>query len=87
MQAQLKPHALRAARRSGRTNTAWHGVPEGAEWVAEGKLDGWRIVAHKTQGGVVHAYSRGGDDYGQRIPSVVEARSRCCRTTPCSTAS
>jgi ATP-dependent DNA ligase len=48
-------------------------VPEGSEWTAEGKLDGWRIVAHKTNGGLVHAYSRGGDDYGQRIPSIVGA--------------
>lgn len=52
-------------------------VPTGPEWVAEGKLDGWRIVAHKTNGHVVHAYSRGGDDYALRIPTVVAALANC----------
>jgi ATP-dependent DNA ligase len=48
-------------------------VPEGPEWVAEGKLDGWRIVCLKTGEGQVRAYSRSGEDYALRIPTVVEA--------------
>lgn len=77
MQAQLKPMLCGGAEVWQDEHGAWQGVPDGPEWVAEGKLDGWRIVAHKAQGGIVHAYTRGGEDYGQRMASVVEAIAKC----------
>lgn len=77
MEAQLRPMLCESAPLAKDDDGQWVGVPEGPEWVAEGKLDGWRIVAHKSQGAIVHAYTRGGEDYGQRMAHVVEAVANC----------
>lgn len=77
MEAAIKPMLCEGAPLVQRDDGSWDGVPEGAEWVAEGKLDGWRIVAHKAQGGIVHAYTRGGEDYGQRMATIVGALASC----------
>lgn len=73
MDAALRPMLCEGAPLTRNDDGSWTGVPDGDEWVAEGKLDGWRIVAHKAQGGIVHAYTRGGEDYGTRMASIVGA--------------
>jgi ATP-dependent DNA ligase len=51
-------------------------VPEGPEWVIEGKLDGWRMVAHKTSDGSVRVYGgRNGNSYTGQVPYIEEALS------------
>ena len=46
--------------------------PEGAEWVYELKLDGYRIEA-RIQRGAARLFSRGGNEWTQRLPTVARA--------------
>jgi ATP-dependent DNA ligase len=46
-------------------------VPEGPEWVLEGKIDGWRAVTHITADGKVCLYGgRNGNAYSGRVPYI-----------------
>jgi ATP-dependent DNA ligase len=46
-------------------------VPEGPEWVLEGKIDGWRAVTHITAEGKVCLYGgRNGNAYSGRVPYI-----------------
>jgi ATP-dependent DNA ligase len=47
-------------------------LPEGADWVYELKLDGYRALAIKTDGGV-HLRSRNNKDFNARYPAVAKA--------------
>src|SRR6204780_5957757 len=47
-------------------------LPEGAEWLIELKLDGYRALAIKS-GGKVHLRSRNDNDFNVRYPGVVKA--------------
>jgi DNA ligase D-like protein (predicted ligase) len=47
-------------------------LPEGAEWLHELKLDGYRALAFKTDG-KVHLRSRNGNDFNARYPGIVKA--------------
>ena len=47
-------------------------LPEGADWLYEVKLDGYRAIAFKT-GRSVHLRSRNDNDFAVRYPSIVEA--------------
>ena len=47
-------------------------LPEGAEWLVELKLDGYRALAVKT-GGKVHLRSRNDNDFNTRYPGIVKA--------------
>src|SRR5258706_4817996 len=54
-----------------RTNT----LPEGAKWLYEIKLDGYRALAIKTSG-KVQLRSRNNNDFTRRYPAVVKALSK-----------
>jgi bifunctional non-homologous end joining protein LigD len=47
-------------------------LPEGAQWIYEVKWDGYRIIAVKD-GKHAAVYSRNGEDFSERFPSVVFA--------------
>ena len=47
-------------------------LPEGAPWLYELKLDGYRAIAAKTKG-KVHLWSRNENDFGRRYPPIAEA--------------
>jgi DNA ligase D-like protein (predicted ligase) len=47
-------------------------LPEGAEWMYEIKLDGYRALAIKTSGDV-HLRSRNNNDFSARYPSIAKA--------------
>jgi bifunctional non-homologous end joining protein LigD len=47
-------------------------LPEGADWLHELKLDGYRSLAFKA-GGKVHLRSRNDNDFNARYPSIVKA--------------
>jgi bifunctional non-homologous end joining protein LigD len=47
-------------------------LPEGAGWLYELKLDGYRAVAFKTSG-EVHFRSRNGKDFSAKYPAIVSA--------------
>src|SRR3954454_1358383 len=47
-------------------------VPDGEEWQYELKLDGYRAIAVKD-GGEVSLYSRNGNSFNAKFPSVVDA--------------
>lgn len=47
-------------------------LPEGADWLHELKLDGYRALAFKTDG-KVHLRSRNGNDFNARYPGIVKA--------------
>jgi bifunctional non-homologous end joining protein LigD len=47
-------------------------LPEGAEWLVELKLDGYRALAIKS-GGTVHLRSRNDNDFNVRYPGIVKA--------------
>ena len=47
-------------------------LPEGAGWLYELKLDGYRAVAFKT-GGKVHFRSRNGKDFSTKYPAIAKA--------------
>src|SRR5579859_5341694 len=47
-------------------------LPEGAEWLTELKLDGYRALAIKS-GGQVHLRSRNDNDFNARYPGIVKA--------------
>src|SRR5258708_9484258 len=47
-------------------------LPEGAGWLFELKLDGYRAVAFKTSG-KVHFRSRNGKDFGAKYPAIAKA--------------
>jgi len=47
-------------------------LPEGAEWLYELKLDGYRALAIK-RGGKVHLQSRNNNDFNARYPRIVKA--------------
>src|ERR1700719_191751 len=47
-------------------------LPEGAEWLTELKLDGYRSLAIKT-GGKVQLRSRNDNDFNGRYPGIVKA--------------
>jgi ATP-dependent DNA ligase len=47
-------------------------LPEGADWLYEIKLDGYRALAIKT-GGKVQLRSRNDNDFNQRYPGIVKA--------------
>src|SRR5258708_4449815 len=47
-------------------------LPEGAGWLFELKLDGYRAVAFKTNG-KVHFRSRNGKDFGAKYPAIAKA--------------
>jgi bifunctional non-homologous end joining protein LigD len=46
--------------------------PSGADWLHEIKYDGWRLLARK-QGDEVRLYTRGGVEWSQRLPLLVES--------------
>jgi bifunctional non-homologous end joining protein LigD len=46
--------------------------PSGADWLHEIKYDGWRLLARKC-GDDVRLYTRGGIEWSQRLPRLVEA--------------
>jgi bifunctional non-homologous end joining protein LigD len=48
------------------------GLPEGANWLYEIKLDGYRALAIKS-GGKIHLRSRNDNDFASRYPGVVKA--------------
>lgn len=49
-------------------------VPEGDEWVIEGKYDGWRLVIYRDSEGVIHVIAgRNGSDYTGRLPYIEQA--------------
>jgi ATP-dependent DNA ligase len=48
-------------------------VPEGPEWVIEGKLDGWRFVCHRTGEGVRAFAGRNGSNYTGQVPYIETA--------------
>jgi ATP-dependent DNA ligase len=46
-------------------------VPEGPDWVLEGKIDGWRAVTHITADGTVCLYGgRNGNAYSGQVPYI-----------------
>src|SRR4051794_16251496 len=47
-------------------------LPEGADWLYELKLDGYRTIAYKS-GGKVHLRSRNDHDFGAKYPAIVKA--------------
>ncbi|HEV3278439.1 MAG TPA: hypothetical protein VG860_16590, partial [Terriglobia bacterium] len=47
-------------------------LPEGANWLYEIKLDGYRALAIKS-GGNIHLRSRNDNDFASRYPGVVKA--------------
>ena len=47
-------------------------LPEGAGWLYELKLDGYRAVAFKTSG-KVHFRSRNGKDFSAKYPAIARA--------------
>ncbi len=47
-------------------------LPEGADWLVELKLDGYRALAIKS-GGNVHLRSRNNNDFNARYPGIVKA--------------
>src|ERR1700733_12123614 len=47
-------------------------LPEGADWVHELKLDGYRAIAFKT-GGKVHLRSRNDNDFSLRYAGITKA--------------
>ena len=47
-------------------------LPEGAEWLYELKLDGYRALAIKTEG-QVHLRSRNNNDFNARYPGILRA--------------
>jgi bifunctional non-homologous end joining protein LigD len=47
-------------------------LPEGAAWLTELKLDGFRAIAFKA-GGKIHLRSRNDKDFNGRYPDVVKA--------------
>jgi bifunctional non-homologous end joining protein LigD len=56
-------------------------LPSGRQWLHEIKHDGFRVIARKT-GAQVRLYSRPGNEFTYRFPSIVETlarlRSRSC---------
>jgi bifunctional non-homologous end joining protein LigD len=48
------------------------GLPEQGEWIAELKLDGYRLLVH-ARGGNVQCWTRHGKDWTARVPGVAEA--------------
>ena len=46
--------------------------PGGADWLHEIKYDGWRLLGRK-HGDDVRLYTRGGVEWSQRLPHLVEA--------------
>ena len=46
--------------------------PSGADWLHEIKYDGWRLLAPKL-GDDVRLYTRGGVEWSQRLPHLVDA--------------
>jgi bifunctional non-homologous end joining protein LigD len=46
--------------------------PSGADWLHEIKYDGWRLLARKHAEDV-HLYTRGGVEWSQRLPRLVQA--------------
>ena len=49
--------------------------PNGAEWLHELKLDGYRIWA-RIEGGTVHLLTRAGNDWAPRFPALAEMLAR-----------
>src|SRR3954453_20644134 len=49
--------------------------PSGPEWVHEIKHDGFRLLVHR-EGPRVRCFTRGGYDWADRFPAVIEAASR-----------
>jgi ATP dependent DNA ligase domain len=47
-------------------------LPEGADWLYEIKLDGYRALAIKNDGGVA-LRSRNDNDFSRRYPTIVKA--------------
>jgi ATP-dependent DNA ligase len=45
-------------------------VPEGPEWVLEGKLDGWRLIMHRTDDAVLTFAGRNGSEYHGKVPYI-----------------
>lgn len=49
-------------------------VPEGDDWIAEPKLDGWRAIAHVTEDGTVQLFcGRNGAEYTGKLPYIEES--------------
>lgn len=49
-------------------------VPQGDEWVIEGKLDGWRAITHLKDDGSVALYGgRNGSSYTGKLPYIEES--------------
>lgn len=52
-------------------------VPEGDDWVIEGKLDGWRVIVHHGRSGAVRVYGgRNGNLYSGQVPYIEETLAR-----------
>src|SRR3954454_11597637 len=51
--------------------------PSGPLWVHEIKHDGFRLLVRR-EGSQVRCFTRGGYDWADRFPAVVEAASRIC---------
>ena len=49
-------------------------LPESPEWTYELKLDGYRAIAVQS-GGVSCLFSRNGNDFGPRYPTLLQALS------------
>src|SRR5688572_10478305 len=47
-------------------------LPEGAEWIYQIKVDGYRGIAFQT-GGKVYLRSRNDNDFAARYPAIVKA--------------
>jgi bifunctional non-homologous end joining protein LigD len=47
-------------------------LPEGTNWLYELKLDGYRAIAAKAEGGA-HLWSRNEKDFGSKYPGIVKA--------------
>lgn len=54
--------------------------PSGPQWVHEIKHDGFRLMVRR-QGALVRCFTRGGHDWADRFPSVVEAARRLKATS------
>jgi len=56
-------------------------APDGADWLPEIKLDGYRMHA-RLDAGRVQIITRRGNDWTQRYPAIAKAIAGCRRRTP-----
>jgi bifunctional non-homologous end joining protein LigD len=60
--------------------TLGHTVPSGPQWVHEIKHDGYRFIC-RFERGRVRVFSRGGADYTDRVPRIVDTLARLPATS------